>query len=112
KAETRSSRHGLYALLGYTYARNFDSGFNDGLGTSAGVTYWPLPGATRADWSLSQIQLNHNFTASVIYDLPLGRGKRIGGNWNGVANTIVGDWQINVIEKITSGFPVFIDASN
>jgi len=112
KGETKSARHGLYVLLGYTYARNFDSGFNDGLGTSAGVTYWPLPGNIRADWSLSQIQLNHNFTTSVIYDLPFGRGKRLGANWGGVANTIAGDWQINVIEKITSGFPVFIDASN
>ncbi|HZQ69312.1 MAG TPA: carboxypeptidase-like regulatory domain-containing protein [Terriglobales bacterium] len=108
KAETKSARHGLYALLSYTYARNFDSGFNDGLGTSAGVTYWPLPGASRADWGLSQIQLNHNFTASVLYDLPFGRGKRFGGNWTGAANAIAGNWQINVIEKITSGFPVFL----
>ena len=112
KGETKSARHGLYALISYTYARSFDSGFNDGLGTSAGVTYWPLPGASRADWSLSQIQLNHNFTASVLYDLPFGKGKRFGGNWGGVADAIAGNWQINVIEKLTSGFPVFIIASN
>ena len=112
KAETKSARHGLYALLGYTYARNFDSGFNDGLGSSAGVTYWPLPGTQRADWSLSQIQVNHILTASVLYDLPLGKGKRFGGNWNGAANAILGNWQINVIEKATSGFPIFIIATN
>src|SRR5205823_6188233 len=69
KAETKSARHGLYALLGYAYARNFDSGFPDGLGSSPGATYFPLPGTAKADWALSQIQLNHNFTASVIYDL-------------------------------------------
>ncbi len=46
KAETKSARHGLYALLGYTYARNFDSGYNDGLGTSVGAIYWPLPNTT------------------------------------------------------------------
>ena len=34
KVETKSARHGLYLLMGYTYARNFDSGFNDGLGSS------------------------------------------------------------------------------
>jgi hypothetical protein len=112
KGETKSARHGLYALISYTYARAFDSGFNDGLGTTAGVTYWPLPGNKRADWSLSQIQLNHNFTASVLYDLPFGRGKHFGGNWGGVANAIAGNWQVNVIEKITSGFPVFLIASN
>ena len=108
KAETKSLRHGLYLLLGYTYARNFDSGFNDGLGSSAGVTYWPLPGNERADWSLSQVQLNHNFTASVLYDLPFGKGKQFGSGWSGPVNTILGNWQINVIERISSGFPIFI----
>jgi hypothetical protein len=108
KGETKSARHGLYALLGYTYARNFDSGFNDGLGTSAGVTYWPLPGNQRADWSLSQVQLNHVFTASVLYDLPFGKGKHFGSGWNGATNAVLGNWQINVIQRITSGFPIFL----
>ncbi len=82
------------------------------LGSSTGVTYFPLPGTTRADWSLSQVQLNHNFTASVLYDLPFGKGKRFGSSWNGGLNAVLGNWQINVIEKITSGFPVFVIASN
>ena len=112
KAETKSARHGLYALLGYTYARNFDTGFADGVGTSTGATYYPLPNTQRADWALSQIQLNHNFTASVIYDLPFGKGKRFGGNWNGVTNAALGGWQVNVIEKATSGFPLFMVASS
>jgi hypothetical protein len=111
KGETKSARHGLYALLGYTYARNFDSGFNDGLGTSAGVTYWPLPGNQRADWSLSQVQLNHVFTASVLYDLPFGKGKHFGSGWNGATNALLGNWQINVIQRVTSGFPVFLITS-
>jgi len=112
KAETKSARHGLYALVGYTYARNFDSGFPDGVGTSSGATYYPLPNTRRADWALSQIQLNHNFTASVIYDLPFGKGKRFGSTWNDGVNAVLGNWELDVIEKITSGFPVFIDDSN
>ena len=44
KAETKSTRHGLYALLGYTYSRTFDSGMPDGLGTNPGGIYYPLPG--------------------------------------------------------------------
>jgi hypothetical protein len=43
KAETKSARHGLYALLGYTWSRNFDSGMPDGLGTNPGALYWPCP---------------------------------------------------------------------
>ena len=42
KAETKSARHGLYALFGYTYSRTFDSGFPDGLGTLPGATILAL----------------------------------------------------------------------
>jgi hypothetical protein len=108
KAETKSARHGIYALLGYTWSRTYDSGFADGLGTFPGATYWPLPGAEKADWGLSQINLNSQFTASVIYDLPFGRGKNLGSNWSGAINAILGNWQVNVIEKVTSGFPLFV----
>jgi hypothetical protein len=113
KAETKSARHGLYALIGYTYSRNFDSGLTDGLGTNAGATYYPLPGTQRADWGLSQLNLNNSFTASVLYDLPFGKGKRYGSNWSGVADAALGDWQVNLIERATSGFPLFVvDSSN
>lgn len=111
KAETKSARYGLYALLGYTYARAFDSGFSDGLGTTSGATYFPLPGTAKADWALSQINLNHNFTASVIYSLPFGKGKKFGSDWSGPVNAMLGGWQANVIQKITSGFPVFMVTS-
>ena len=112
KAETKNTRHGLYALIGYTYARNFDSGFSDGVGTSAGATYWPLPGTTRADWGLSQLNVNHTFTASATYALPFGNGKRFGSNWSSGANAVFGGWEVDVIERVLSGFPVFLINSN
>jgi hypothetical protein len=107
KAETKE-RHGLYALLGYTYSRTYDSGMPDNLGTFPGAMYWPLPGGQKLDWALSQINLDHQFTASVLYNLPFGKGKRFGGNWNGAANAILGGWEMDVIEKATSGFPLFV----
>jgi Carboxypeptidase regulatory-like domain len=108
KAETKSARHGLYALFGYTWSRTFDSGLPDGVGTSPGATYWPLPGTQRLDWGLSQLNLNDSFTASILYDLPFGKGKHFGSGWNGVANAALGNWKVNVIEKVTSGFPLFV----
>lgn len=108
KAETKSTRHGLYALLGYTYARNFDSGLTDGLGTNPGAMYYPLPGYNKLDWGLSQLNLNHTFTASILYDLPFGKGKHFGGNWNGATNAVFGNWKVDLIERATSGFPLFV----
>jgi hypothetical protein len=113
KAETKSVRHGLYALLGYTYSRTFDTGMPDGLGTFPGATYFPLPGTSGADWGLSQINLNHQFTASVTYDLPFGKGKQFGSDWNGPMNAVLGNWEVDVIERVTSGFPLFVvDSAN
>jgi len=112
KAETKSARHGLYALISYTYSRAYDNGFADGVGSTIGATYYPLPNWSKLDWALSQINLNNNFTASVIYDLPFGNGKRFGSNWNHATNTLLGGWQLTVIEHISSGFPIFVVDGN
>lgn len=59
------------------------------------------------------MNLNNTFTASVLYDLPFGKGKRFGSNWSGAANAILGHWQVNVIERAESGFPLFVvDSAN
>ncbi|MGH9704928.1 MAG: hypothetical protein ACRD4K_16250, partial [Candidatus Acidiferrales bacterium] len=108
KAETRNARHGIYALIGYTYSRTYDNGFTDGLGSSIGAPYYPVPNWSKLDWALSQINLNNNFTASVIYDLPFGKNKRYGNNWNSAENMILGNWQLTLIQHISSGFPVFV----
>jgi Carboxypeptidase regulatory-like domain len=108
KAETKSTRHGIYALIGYTYSRNFDSGLTDGLGTNPGAMYYPLPGFNKLDWGLSQLNLNDSFTASILYNLPFGKGKHFGADWSGATNAILGNWQVDVIERATSGFPLFV----
>lgn len=108
KAETKSARHGLYALLGYTWSHAMDNGLPDGLGSNVGAAYWPLPGTSHADWGLSQLNVGHQFTASVIYDLPFGKGKAMGNNWSGPANAAFGNWQVTVIERATTGYPVFV----
>lgn len=112
KAETKTPKYGLYFLVGYTYSRTYDSGYTDGLSTPIGAPYFPLPGWRNLDWALSQINLNNSFTASLIYDLPFGKGKKFGNSWNSVTNSLLGNWQITVIQKITSGFPVFVIDTN
>jgi len=113
KAETKNPNHGLYALLAYTYSHTYDNGLSDGLGSELSAPYFPLPNWQKLDWSLSQINLNQSFTGSVLYNLPLGRGKKFGNSWNSAANTFLGNWQLTLIEHISSGFPVpLIDSNN
>jgi hypothetical protein len=105
KAETRTPKSGLYALVAYTYSHTYDNGLSDGLGSLLSAPFFPLPNWPKLDWGLSQINLNNSFTASVIYDLPIGRGKMIGGNWSNLTNTLLGNYQVTVIERASSGFP-------
>ena len=113
KAETKAPKYGLYALVAYTYSRTFDNGLSDGLGSEVSAPYFPLPNWQKLDWSLSEINLNHSFTASFIYDLPFGKGKMFGSNWNSVTNTLLGNFQLTLIERVSSGFPVpLIDSFN
>jgi hypothetical protein len=113
KAETKSSRHGLYALFAYTYSHTYDNGLSDGLGSELSAPYFPLPNWQKLDWAPSQIDAHHNFTGSVIYDLPFGRGKKFGNSWSNTADSILGGWQVTLIEKITSGFAFpLIDSLN
>ena len=112
KAETKNPRHGLYALVAYTYSRTYDNGLSDGLGSELSAPYFPLPNWQNLDWSLSQINLNHNFTGSVIYDLPFGRGQALGSNWSPLTNSMLGGFQMTLIEHATSGFALPLINSN
>jgi hypothetical protein len=113
KAETKTPKYGLYALVAYTWSHTFDNGLSDGLGSLLSAPYFPLPNWQSLDYGLSQINLNNSFTGSVIYDLPFGKGKQFGSNWNNVTNTVLGGFQVTVIERIASGFPVpLIDSNN
>ena len=113
KAETKSSRYGVYALIAYTYSHTYDNGLSDGLGSLLSAPYFPLPNWQKLDWAPSQLDLHNNFTASIIYDLPFGRGKKFGSDWSNVTNSVLGGWQVTLIEKITSGFAFpLIDSNN
>jgi hypothetical protein len=43
-----------------------------------------------------------------LYDLPFGKGKHFGSDWSGAKNAVLGNWKVNLIEHVTSGFPLFV----
>jgi hypothetical protein len=113
KAETKTPKHGLYALVAYTYSKTYDNGLSDGLGSEVSAPFFPLPNWQKLDWALSQINLDHSFTASAIYDLPFGKGKMFASGASTLTDTLIGNWQVTLIERISSGFAVpLIDSSN
>ena len=104
RAETTTAKHGLYALIAYSYSHTYDNGLSDGLGSLLSAPYFPLPNWQKLDWALSQINLYNSFTASMIYDLPFGRSRRFGSNWRTLTNALLGGYQVTVTQRVLSGF--------
>jgi hypothetical protein len=48
----------------------------------------------------------HRVVIHGIYELPWGRGRTFGNDWNGFANAIVGGWQLGGIWQAQSGTPL------
>ena len=64
------------------------------------------------DRSISAHDLPHDFVGNALWELPVGKGKRFGGNMNRVGNAILGGWQIATIVRLGSGLPEQFYAPN
>lgn len=103
----KGNRNGLYFLLSYTWAKGFDNGLLDDLGSLVGAAYYPLqPPPGTSDKGLSITNQTNNFSGSVLYQLPFGRGTRFASSAGGLKEAVIGHWQLNVIAHLASGFPV------
>jgi hypothetical protein len=47
--------------------------------------------------------ITHQFKSNVVYDLPFGRGRRWGGDANGLVDRLIGGWQLGVASRVQSG---------
>jgi hypothetical protein len=56
-----------------------------------------------ADFGLSAYHQPYNSTTSFVWSLPVGRGKRWGGNMSTAMDLLVGGWQLAGINTITPG---------
>ena len=104
RAEKRFS-HGLEFLATYTFSKSIDdasltSTNNGWLGSFASLQNPNNPGGER---SLSSFDIPQVLQFSYTYELPIGKGKFIGGNLNPILNGIVGGWRTNGIWRFNSG---------
>ena len=58
----------------------------------------------KCEWGLSAFDTRHRFVTSALWDLPIGKGRRLDVE-NGFANALVGGWQAGAIWTVQSGFP-------
>jgi len=108
KVEKRYS-NGLTFLAGYSWAHSTDSAplvYTLGNGDPGGAYYDWFRDArhTNIDYGNSSFDVRHRFVLSWLYDLPFGRGKKFGANWNPVVDHVLGGWRIGGIDQFQSGF--------
>jgi hypothetical protein len=59
----------------------------------------------RAERSLDNQHRKHSFTASYVYELPFGNGRKLGANMHRALDFVVGGWSVAGIHSIASGRP-------
>jgi hypothetical protein len=97
-AFTKKFSQGLSLLANYTYAKSIDD-------TSTEINFTFRPEEGRKDMrGPSDFDVNHRAVFSYIYQLPVGKGRRY-LNRGGVANAVLGGWQVSGITTFMSGPP-------
>jgi hypothetical protein len=96
KVEKRYSK-GLTFIGAYQYSKTI------GLGDTTGVQN-PLDWA--ADRSVVSQNMTRHFVGSAVYELPFGKGRAFGANWNRFANGVLGGWSVGPIVTVDSGLPL------
>ena len=94
--------HGLQTLVSYTYAHYMDIG---------GPAFWlsaapQIDTNPKADRANGNFDLTHIFSASWVYELPAGKGRRFMNNANPVVQGVLGGWEFTGIFHANTGGPL------
>ena len=95
--------------MSYTYRSSIDTG--TAIRNQGGDTLFPQNSYCRqCERGRSSFDVGHRFVTSILYDLPVGKGRSRNLS-NGFANAVVGGWQVGSIVTFQSGFPITITQS-
>lgn len=104
----------LTLLAAYTWSKSMDDkSAASSLGDS--ISGWAGPMDSHnynRDYAKSDYDATHRLVASFIYNLPVGRGKKLLSNLNKPLDTVIGGWQFNGILQLQTGFPFGVGAKD
>ena len=94
---------GFSFLTSFTWSHSIDNASNANLGSdnNSGPRFF----REHPEWERgnSDFDVRKRLVISYIYDLPFGRGKHFGGNMSGIADQILGGWQIAGVTTLSDG---------
>ncbi len=97
---------GLQFTVNYTWSTAFDN---------SSETVWDLGNSSPFasdyynlgyDRGYAGFDVRHVFSGNIIYELPFGPGKWLGGDAEGWLAQLIGGWQVNGIMTANSGYPL------
>jgi len=103
---TKRAARGLTFKANYTYSKILD--INSAFLATSSTNEPPSvlnPFDMRSAKGPASFNLKHQFNVNYSYQLPFGRGQRFGSGATGVADTLIGGWQLNGSVSAQSGFP-------
>src|SRR6185369_6847470 len=101
---------GITFTANYTYAKSIDTASDASpdtrtLSTGQARPQAALGGDLQQDRALSTFDLKHNFTATGIWDIPFGHGRKYLSNSNGLVNAVAGGWIVSSVVRLPGGLP-------
>ena len=103
----RNMYRGLLASANYQYSHTLSDGSNGGGESDAPQNN----NCRRCEWASTDFDVTHNFVASVVWDIPVGRGRSLLGNAPPIVDGILGGWQFGGIGRARTGVPLNVTLS-
>lgn len=104
RVEKRSDR-GLYFLNSFTWAKAIDNSSQAFDNSNGNSTSFQDIYNIAADRGISNYDRKFNNITSVVYELPIGKGRQWLGQANRALDLVVGGWQVNSIVNLRAGEP-------
>ncbi len=106
--------NGFEFMGSYTFSKTLTDniGYYGSGGVAGLVFYQGNQYNRRADYGRAFFDATHNLTVSGSYDLPFGKGRAFGSDWNPAVNAVLGGWNLSNIVSVRSGFPMTIRAND
>ncbi len=102
--------HGVTLTMNYTLAKSLDTtsaaeaqGFRPNVVNLEGVAGDPLNPSR--SYALSDFDRRHTFNTNFVADLPIGRGRLLGGNASPILDRVIGGWQVSGVGVAATGRP-------
>lgn len=105
---------GLEYTLNYTWSRSMTNnpGFYGISGVNTASAYWQDYYHPKTDYGPSGFDARQSLNGTAVWQLPFGKGRRFGSNWNRAVDEAIGGWRLSGDTILHTGFPTNMTGAN